>query len=204
MAFVWLTIQAGGSSPEEATRRGAAIGHKVEGAIRAKMRGLGSVEIAEFQIQQDAARPVTPPVYPPASQQVTGYTAHTTVSAETHELDALGGVIEGAMNAGAAQLNQVTFTISEDTQARKLAIEKAAADAKTKAATLASSMGVRLGTVLRISTNAQPRPQVIYGNTFRGMASASLSSKSVGGTNMSVLPREVGYSADVSVAYQIE
>jgi len=62
-------------------------------------------------------------------------------------------------------------------------------------------MGVKLGSVLRISTNAQPRPQVIYGNAlhFQGLASSV-----AGARPMSVLPREVGFSAEVSVVYQID
>jgi hypothetical protein len=62
-------------------------------------------------------------------------------------------------------------------------------------------MGVKLGTVLRISTNAQPRPQVIYGNSLRRQELAA-SMASAG--RMSVLPREVGFSADVTATYQIE
>ena len=180
---------------------GAAIGHQVEAAIKARMKGHGSVEISEFQIQQDTNNRGAAPVYQPPSQQVIGYSARTTVSVDTHDLDALSGLIEAAMNAGAAQLNQVTFTLSEDSQARKVAIEKAADDAKVKAATVASSMGVKLGSVLRISTNAQPRPQVIYGNTVQLRA---LQSSVASAGPMSVLPREVGFSADVTVTYQIE
>jgi len=105
------------------------------------------------------------------------------------------------MNAGAGRLNQVTFTISEASEARKQAIEKAADDAKDKAAALAKSMGVKLGAILRLTTNAQPRPQVVYGDAFRR---ASLAAGVAVAAKLPVLPREVGCSADVTAVYQID
>lgn len=70
------------------------------------------------------------------------------------------------MKAAAVRLNQVSFSLKDDSAARKEAIEKASADAKSKAETLASSMGVKLKGFLRISTNTQMRPYVVYGNHY--------------------------------------
>ncbi len=103
---------------------------------------------------------------PPQPQHSKSYDAQVTVSAETTKLELLGPVVEDAMKAGAARLNQVSFTLKDDSAARKEAIDKASADAKSKAETLASSMGVKLKEILRISTNAQARPYVVYGNQY--------------------------------------
>ena len=97
--------------------------------------------------------------------------------------------------------------MKDDSAARKEAIEKASADAKSKAETLASSMGVKLKGILRISTNAQVRPYMVYGNQY--MEAASMCVTSRGGAapdaaQMPVAPRDVGFGADVSVTYQIE
>jgi uncharacterized protein YggE len=102
----------------------------------------------------------------------------------------------------------VTFSLKEDSAARKEAIEKASADAKSKAETLATSMGVSLGPILRISTSTQPRPYVVYGNQYMQAASIStMHSAQVASpesAQMPVTPRDVGFSADVNVTYQIE
>jgi uncharacterized protein YggE len=45
------------------------------------------------------------------------------------------------MKSEDVRLNQVSFSLKDDSAARKEAIEKASADAKSKAETLASSMG---------------------------------------------------------------
>ena len=134
-----------------------------------------------------------------------------TVVVDSPKLDLLGATVEAAVKAGAARLNQVSFTLKDDSTARKEAIEKASADAKSKAETLATSMGVKLKEILRISTNAQARSYVVYGNQYMsGMSSGAAmmlhgeSSSAPQQAQMPVTPREVSFSADVNVTYQIE
>jgi hypothetical protein len=110
------------------------------------------------------------------------------------------------MKAGAVRLNQVSFSLKDDSAARKEAIEKASADAKSKAETLASSMGVKLKGILRLSTNAQMRPYIVYGNQYMAAGSMMRQSTSAAPIQapMPVTPRDVGFGADVNVTYQIE
>jgi uncharacterized protein YggE len=202
MATVSLDIQSEGTSPDEVVRRASSIEAKVEQALRDKLHGKGSVKILQFGIVragENNPRMRYQPAPPPPQQQV--YNAHTTVTVETRNLDALGPLIESGMSAGATRLDQVSFTLREDSAARNRAIDKAAADAKNKAATLASSMGVKLGAALHISTNAIVHPQIVYGSSFAAMHTATASGFE---QSMPVMPHEIGYSADVNVVYQIE
>ena len=107
------------------------------------------------------------------------------------------------MKAGAVRLNQVSFSLKDDSAARKEAIEKASADAKSKAETLANSMGVKLKGILRITTNAQMSPYIVYGNQYMSAAAMHRESASIAAP-MPVTPRDVGFGADVNVTYQIE
>lgn len=93
--------------------------------------------------------------------------------------------------------------MKDDAEARKEAIEKASADAKSKAGTLANSMGVKLKGILRISTTAQVRPYVVYGNQYMSALSSMHREESVSAP-IQVTPRDVGFGADVNVTYQIE
>jgi hypothetical protein len=66
---------------------------------------------------------------------------------------------------------------------------------------------VKLKGILRISTNAQFRPYVVYGNQYMGAAAMSLGSVAAPAAvqaPMPVTPRDVGFGADVNVTYQIE
>lgn len=209
---VGLSVETAGVSAADAMRKGVALSKRVETALRDKVGGNGKVDIASFGVnqlnpQQQAQMSQYQP--PPPQPQHKVYDAQVTVSAETTKLELLGPVVEDAMKAGAARLNQVSFTLKDDSAARKEAIDKASADAKSKAETLASSMGVKLKEILRISTNAQARPYVVYGNQYTA-AVASWSSMhraqvaAPESAEMPVTPRDVSFSADVNVTYQIE
>jgi uncharacterized protein YggE len=211
---VGLSVETAGVSAADAMRKGVALSKRVETALRDKVGGNGKVDIASFgvnqlnQQQQDAqmARYQPPPLPPQPQHKV--YDAQVTISAETPKLELLGPSVEVAMKAGAVRLNQVTFSLKDDSAARKEAIEKASADAKSKAETLANSMGVKLKEILRLSTNAQMRPYIVYGNQYMAAAASfGMQSAQVGApapAEMPVTPRDVGFSADVNVTYQIE
>ena len=209
--FVGLSLESQGISPSDCVRKGTALISRVEAALKKQMGGQGKVMVSDFSVEQlnpqqrAAIQQYQPPEPPPPQRKV--YDAQVNVSAETTKLELLGPIVEAATKAGAARLNQVSFSLKDDSAARKEAIEKASADAKSKAETLASSMGVKLKGILRISTNAQVRPYVVYGNQYMGAAAMSLQSGAVAApaaAQMPVTPRDVGFGADVNVTYQIE
>ncbi|HVN29574.1 MAG TPA: SIMPL domain-containing protein [Candidatus Binataceae bacterium] len=114
-------------------------------------------------------------------------------------------VVQDAIDNGATRFNQVQFTLRDDSGARKEAIEKAStgAKAKTESGTKSMGVGVGLGKVIHISTNAQVHPQIVYGNSFQ-MAQSLHHAQVASAAAVPVLPHEVGLSADVTVIYEIE
>jgi uncharacterized protein YggE len=209
--FVGLSVVSDGVSPSDCVRKGTALMSRVEAALKKQMSGQGKVMVSDFSVEQlnpqqrAAIQQYQPPPPPQPERKV--YDAQVNVTAETTKLELLGPIVEAATKAGAARLNQVSFSLKDDSAARKEAIEKASADAKSKAETLASSMGVKLKGILRISTNAQVRPYVVYGNQYMAAASMSLHREAVAAleaAQMPVTPRDVGFGADVNVTYQIE
>jgi uncharacterized protein YggE len=204
-----LSVETTGVSAVDAMRKGIALMNRVGIALRAKMSGHGRVDVGPFGVNQlnppeetQVSRYQPPP--PPQPQRKV-YDAQVTISAETPKLELLGPSVEVAMKAGAVRLNQVTFSLKDDSAARKEAIEKASEDAKSKAETLASSMGVKLKEILRLSTSAQMRPYIVYGNQYMSaMRGASALTAAPVQAEMPVTPRDVGFSADVNVTYQIE
>jgi uncharacterized protein YggE len=199
---VTLEIESQGATADEATRHAFKTAGKVEHAFKQKLQGTGQVRVVGFNIARTNPiglqnRPpwqIPPPPPPPRAKS---WQAHTTITARTRDLDVLGPLIEAGMKAGATRLERVTFTLAEDSAASRRAIKKASEDAKNKATALAHSMGIKLGKVIRVSTNASAEPQVIYGremlHSFRASSEA-----------MPVMPRQIGYTATVSVTYQIE
>jgi uncharacterized protein YggE len=205
MAYVVLTIETQGVSAGDASSKGSPRVALVQKVLKDKLGDHGTVKLTEFNIVQlnNQGQRFMPQVQQQPQQQIQNYAAHTTVTAETSKLDLVGPAVLVGIDSGATRLNQVQFTLHNDTDARKEAIEKASEEAKSKAESVAKSMGVKLGKIERISTNGAVRPQTIFGSTYQAVFAASALHR-MESAPVPVLPREVGFSADVSVSYEIE
>ncbi|HUY25940.1 MAG TPA: SIMPL domain-containing protein [Candidatus Binataceae bacterium] len=201
--WVNLEVQVQAATPSEAVDQCTQSARRVEKAVAEKLGPKGTVRLEELSIMQvnQQNRPYyqMPPQPQIQYQTKQSFSAHTNVNVTTRQIALLGPLIEAAMAAGASQLDSVSFTLSSDAAARNDAIAAASKDAQSKAQVLATSMNVKLGKALGISINAQPQPRVIYGNNFM-MHSATASMVS---SSLPVLPREVGFGADVNVVYEI-
>ena len=168
VAYVVLEVETQGASAADATRKGAPRVDNMEKVLKQRLGDRGTIKVNHFNLTQvDPNQIHFPQPAQPPPQQVQTFVAHTTVTTDTPKLDLLGPLVQAGLDSGASRLNQVQFTLHNDSEARKAAIEKASMEAKTKAESVAKSMGVSLGKILRISTNAQVRPQIVYGNTFQ-------------------------------------
>jgi uncharacterized protein YggE len=203
--FILFTAHAQGATPDEAIKQGTQLVDKLENALKEKLgtRGDVAVSVPQFwitQVEQAYPRQMVEPTPVPEHRI---YTAHTTVTIKTEKLDLLGAMIEAGMKAGAAQLNSVSFTLSDAATSDNAAIAAASKDAQGKAQAVANSMGVKLGKILSISTDAQVRPQVIYGSALAAAITAA-PAHPVQRAIMPVLPRELGVGAEINASYEIE
>jgi uncharacterized protein YggE len=192
---VSMAFEVRAAGPDDCTRKAVALDQQIEHAIRDQLHGNGSVMLSAFRLGPLGES------FPRAigSQETAAlFNARETVTVSSKDLGLLGPVIDAASKAGAS-FNSATFTLSGDAAARAEAIATASKDAQAKAAAVANSMGVKLGPVVRIVTNAQASPQVVYAMRGGGGGSASIS-----GASPSLTPREVSYNAEVTVTYAIE
>jgi uncharacterized protein YggE len=81
---------------------------------------------------------------------VTGYQLTNAVEATIRAIDAVGGVIDAALAAGATSMDGLSFRPADPTAALAEARRLAVADARARAETLAAEAGVRLGPVVAI------------------------------------------------------
>ena len=138
MAEVSLGVLTEAATATEAVQENA---EKMSEVINA-LKDLGITE-DNMETQQFS-------IYPMYSQSdpswVIGYRVSNVLIVDVHELNMVGRVIDAATGAGANQVQGVSFTLSEDkSQTMKLeALQKAAEDAKIKAETIASSLGVEI------------------------------------------------------------
>lgn len=96
----------------------------------------------------------------PGGGPVTGYQVDNTVTAKLHDLAKAGAVIDAAAAAAgdAVRVQQVGFSISDDSALRDKAREQAVQQAKAHAQQLAKAAGVSLGPLRSIREGAPSVP----------------------------------------------
>ena len=91
-------------------------------------------------------------------QELRGYIAQRQMRVDVRDLEKLGALIEGAVEAGVNQVSPPQLDSSKRRDAYREALDAAAQDAQANAAQLALSLGAKLGDVLQITTVSQANP----------------------------------------------
>jgi uncharacterized protein YggE len=199
--YVTLSVEAEGKTADEAVKKGSEVAERVRRVLADKLGSHGTVQMEQYDVQKNQAQYVYRPPVSQFQQVQQGFSGSTMVEIETRELDKLTSIVEAAAGAAAARINQVSYTLSNQSDARKEAIEQACLDARQKAEAAASSLGVKLGKISRINVDASVQSGAIYGVfAFAGASSASRSEFA----RQSVPHTPADVHANVSVTYLIE
>lgn len=130
-------------------------------------------------------------------QELRGYIAERQISVEIDDLEKLGAVVEGAIDAGVNQVSPPQLDSSKRKETYRQALHAAAEDAKANAAQLADSLGAGLGHVISINSGSNaPRPPMPYAAGVRSMAVESDASESYNAADLS-------FNATVTVVFQL-
>ena len=95
-------------------------------------------------------------------QELRGYIVGRQMTVRVKDLDRLGRLIEGAVQAGVNQVSPPQLLSSGRKDAERRALAAAAEDARANALVLASALGASLGKVMQMSSNAGGRPPIAY------------------------------------------
>jgi uncharacterized protein YggE len=148
------TAAAALSANTEATTR--VIAALKDGGVAAR-----DIQTANFSVQPryadyDSAQPDQRP-------RIVGYAVTNEVVFKARDLDALGGLLDTLITAGANQINGISFTIEDEAAIADRARQAAVEDARRKAELYAEAAGVDLLRVLRIEETVQGGPIPIGG-----------------------------------------
>jgi uncharacterized protein YggE len=119
---------------------------KIAAAIIAAVKGVG-VDEKDIQTGQVSLNPR----YNSSGSTITGYDAFQSIDIKTKLLDKVSAAITAATAAGATNVSGPQFSLSDTNAARVDAIDKAMADAKTRAAAIAKASGRTLGRVISVT-----------------------------------------------------
>src|SRR5262249_9727633 len=146
LATLEIAIETHAATADHAAGLNGALAEKVRNALTAKLGDKGTMWTGGYSLTPEYTEP------PGGKPLVSGYRAQNSITVRTGELALVGPLIDGAIEAGANRVDSLNYSLSEDSKARVEAITKATRDAQTQASALAAALGVKLGPVIKAST----------------------------------------------------
>ncbi len=152
-------------------------------------RGIASADIQTSNLSlsptYDYSRDQSPP-------RLVGYTLANSLAVTIRDLEQLGPTIDGALEAGATGIDQISFRIADPAPAEREARASAVADARSKADVLAGAAGVTIVRVATITEGGAPTPFPMH-KMEMAMAAHDVSTPIETGTNQVVVTVAVTY-----------
>ncbi len=194
-AQVRLTVQKTNPSMEKAraeavvvVQRFLALTKKL-GIPEAKVRTTSAMVNPEYRWDQPTSR-----------QVLVGYSVQREFEVEVNDLDKLGALVEGAVDAG---VNHVAPPVLDSTKRRELnrqALAAAARDAEANARTIADTLGVKLGSLRELTAGGAepPRPPMPM-----AMMKATMAEAADAGGAATYTPGSLTFDATVNASFDI-
>lgn len=95
---------------------------------------------------------------------IKGYEARNAVTVTMSDLAKVGPVIDAASQAGANNVDNLSFTLRQDRPARDQALTEATREALSKAQTMAQALGGRVVRIVKVQEASALRPPIVYKN----------------------------------------
>jgi uncharacterized protein YggE len=187
------TINVGVS--EQAKEAGAAS-QKAAASMDSVVQALLDLGIDEKDIQTTSINLGARYDWNAEPAKIIGWEASNMVSVTVRDIDAVGDVIDTVVQAGANQINGISFRVEDPAEAEALARSAAVDDARATADQLAADTGVEIIGIISISESGGQQPQPIYA-ARQEMAFADSAASTP------VLAGEVELAINVFIQYEI-
>ena len=195
LAKIRFRIETMSFTAQDAQLRNREIGANVKTALVQAGVRANEIETADYRIEKVQE-------WDPTGQKMVdkGYRATNAFVVSTKDLEKVGPLLDVGVQAGANNVESISFELSVDKQkeVKTESLRKATVNAREKAEALADGAGVRLGKVLSLSENSYV--VMPYYRSEMAMAKADMGAP-VPATEIS--PQDVHISAQVSVSYEI-
>ena len=168
--------------------------------IAAIKQALLDTGVEESEINTDSINIYANYDYSDNTEVIVGYTARNSLSVRTTDMDNVGSLIDASFAAGANTLDNVQFTVQDDTQAREQALTMAVEDARRKADVLASAAGLQVASIESISEGGVS----VYDSMRNYAADTVMAAEESGGAGTLVQAALVSVDASVSMEFELQ
>jgi len=194
VADITVTISTTGNKATDVTSQNNAAYERIAAALKTLGIGANDLRTAGYNLSYNPPPNPLPKTVNPYVHF--GYSLYRSFTIHVEKLALVGKAIDASIGNGATGIYGVNFGIADQHNARKKALAKATADARTQAQAVAAAEHLRLGRILSIAIDgATPRyfPR-------QGMAVQKLM---VAPTPTEIAPSAVAVQAGVTVTYEL-
>ncbi|MFG0293953.1 MAG: SIMPL domain-containing protein [Phycisphaerales bacterium JB050] len=206
---VSVSVSGKGTVSVKPDRATVSVGawHQAETAIEAQSRVNEIIEEATKEIRKVKAEGMLiqtsglslSPVYNyqrDKEPKIIGYRASIMLTVRIDDIDKTGAVIDAAMETGVNQMHGVSFSLKDDSGARRDALKKAVQDGRQKAEAIADALGRPIQDLIEVSEQGVSVPIINRGiESYRTMAADSAATPIEAG--------EIEISASVNISYSL-
>jgi uncharacterized protein len=158
-AILVIAVVTQNKNALNAQQENASRSEQVVRALKAAAGAGAEIKTSGYSIQpQRVYKENMPPT-------ITGYEARNSVTVTMSDLNRVGAVIDAAAQAGANNVDSVSFTLRQDRPARAQALTEATLEAVSKAQTIAQALGGRVLRIVEVQEDGV-RPRPVVENTY--------------------------------------
>ena len=173
---------------------------KVNEKIAAIREALTAIGIPEENVNTNYLNIYAVYDYERDNAEIKGYEAASSLSIKVTDIETVGRVIDAAFAAGANTLDGISFSAGDTAAAQAASLEKAVADAKAKAETLAAANGLSLTGVTAVNEGGTWS----YDNSMGNFSAKEEAAADEASGSTVVRAAKIIVSATVNVTYEAE
>ncbi|OKO85043.1 hypothetical protein AC629_19960 [Bradyrhizobium sp. NAS80.1] len=186
-------IDAGVASDAKSAKEASDANNAAMGKVLLALKGAGVAE-KDYQTSRLSLQPQYATNRSGGASPVVGFRASNRVTVKIRDVTKVAGIIDTLVNAGANDIGNISFEVTQASKLLDDAREQAVADARRKAEIYAKATGVTLGAPLSVSEGGGPVP----------LFKARMAPAPMAAATAAVAPGEETLSVTVNVSWAIK
>jgi len=150
-------IDAGVANDAKTAKEASDANNAAMGKVLLALKGAGIAE-KDYQTSRLSLQPQYGQNKSTGATPVVGFRASNRVTVKIRDVTKVAGIIDTLVGAGASDIGNISFEVTQSSKLLDGAREQAVADARRKAEVYAKATGVTLGAPLSISEGSAPVP----------------------------------------------
>jgi uncharacterized protein YggE len=185
-------IDAGVANDAKSAKEASDANNAAMGKVLLALKGAGIAE-KDYQTSRLSLQPQYAPNRATGASPVVGFRASNRVTVKIRDVTKVAAIIDTLVSAGANDIGNISFDVTQASKLLDDAREQAVADARRKAEIYAKATGVTLGAPLSVSEGSAPMP------LFKARMAAPMAAAPA-----AVAPGEETLSVTVNVSWAIK